>query len=497
MSGMDRPVFSSIVGAAQLSIHDDVAPHPAALMVSMAQAALADAGLTDATLLDAVACVEPMSWNYADLAGDVAAGLGCRDGVTRLGIPPGGTSPQDLLHQVITSDGLDCAVIVGAEAVRARVRAGSGGAPAGWPPRDRNANPWGSQPPFSSDLERRHGLVAPIQVFPLFENAIRATHGRGFEEQRTIAADLLARNAQVASTNPHAWFRDAPDAALIAGITPANRMIAYPYTKRMNAIIDVNQAAAIVVVSERFAREHGLVERGMAVLGGAGAVDIWNPIERPVFHESVAMNSALATALRRAGLDASDIDAADLYSCFPSAIELGLVALHTDHTDPRQFSLTGGLAFAGGPGNAYVLHSMAAALGHLRAHPTHRVLVTGIGMANTKHAATVLSAATHIPESATGEVSYREPLDLEPREVATAPAGPGTVVTYTIEYDRDGNATNVIAILDLDDGRRTIANATDAVALAAEMMAVEPIGRRVLVSHDEISGRNYFELTPP
>lgn len=491
---MDDHTFTFLVGAAQRSIRTDDVDHPAALMVDIARAALADAGIDDAALLDGVACVEPIAWTYTDLVGDVAGGLGCRSDVARLGVPAGGTSPQDLLHQIAATPTLDCVVLVGAEPVRARRRAAPG-APAGWPPRDRTVDPLRGQPPFSSPVERLHGLVAPIQVFPLYENAIRAATRRTFDDQRGIAADLLARNARVAAANPHAWFHDAPDAEAIAAVTPANRMIAYPYTKRMNAILDVNQAAAVVVVSQRFATAHGLLDRAAAVLGGAGAADAWNPIERATFSESPAMNLAVATALHRAGLNAADIDAADLYSCFPSAIQLGLTAMGADHTDPRPVSLTGGLAFAGGPGNGYVLHSLAAALAHLRAEPSHRLLITGIGMANTKQAATILTGATHIPTGATGETSYREPIDTEPREVDTAPDGEATIVTYTIEYDRDGAPCNVIVILDRPDGRRTIANAADTATLAAELMASEPIGRAGHVEHDETSGRNFFRLT--
>lgn len=488
--------FTYVAGAAQRSIHGDVAPHPAELMATMALAALSDAGIDDLALLDAIACVETVSWTYDDLAGTVLAAMGAAPDVGRLGVPPGGTSPQDLLHQMALDPTIGCAVIVGAEVVRARRRAGWRNTPPGWPPPYPGGDIWGDQAPFSSPLEQRHGLRAPIQAFPLYENAIRAAHGRSFDEQRTIAATVLARNAAVAAGNPHAWFRDAPDAESIAEITPDNRMIAYPYTKRMNAIIDVNQSAAIVVVSSRFAEAHGLTERCMAVLGGAGAVDAWNPLERATYAGSVAMEHVIGTALRRAGLRPEDLDAADLYSCFPSPIELGLAALHTDHTDARPYSLTGGLAFAGGPGNGYVLHSIAAALEHLRAHPGNRVLVTGIGMANAKHAATVLSSAAHIPPGATGEVSYRDPLDIEPVTVVPAPTGEATIVTYTIDHDREGTPSDVILILDLVDGGRTIANAADPVAMAAELMRVEPIGRRGRV-HPGEDGRNLFELSTP
>ena len=122
---------------------------------------------------------------------------------------------------------------------------------------------------FTSELERAHGLAAPIQLFPLFENALRSAHGRTADEQRQVAAEILAANARVAADNPHAWFRDAPGAEQIGSISPDNRMIVYPYTKRMNAIMDVDQSAAIVIVSAAYLDEHDLAARCAAVLSGA------------------------------------------------------------------------------------------------------------------------------------------------------------------------------------------------------------------------------------
>ena len=378
-------ITSYLAGAAQASFKNaDSVAHPAALMTDIARAALEDAGI-DVRTVDAIACVEPISWSYDDLAQTVADSLGCAAEIRKFWVPAGGTSPLDLLHQIcgVMADAeIDCAVIAGAEALRTRRRAARERQTLDWPESARDVNPMRGQDGFSSALEQRHGLTAPIQAFPLFENAIRAANGRTADEQRQVAAALLAKNARVAADNPHAWFRDAPDAAAIRSATPDNRMIVYPYTKRMNAIIDVDQAAAVVVVSERFLLENDLHERAAAVLGGAGAQDEWFMAGRRTFAESPAMNLAVRTAMQRAGVSPDDLDGMDLYSCFPSAIQLGLTAAGVPVDDPRPFTLTGGLAYAGGPGNGYVVHALASALTDIRANPEHTLLVTGIGMAN-------------------------------------------------------------------------------------------------------------------
>lgn len=487
-------VNTFIAGGSQHSHRDgDPASHPARSMAMAARRALQDAGVRDPGDVDVLACVEPLSWSYDDLGTAVAEEMGLPDRVEHLWVPAGGTSPQDLLHQIgqrISMGEVHCAVICGAESMRTGRRAAKSGDALDWPPRSTDTNPMRGQRPFSSELERAHGLKLPIQVFPLFENALRSAHGRSAEEQRQIAAELLAANARVAAENPHAWFRDAPTAREIADVSDSNRMVVYPYTKRMNAIMDVDQCAAIVVVSEPFLQARGLGGRSAAVLGGAGAEELWNPIERNTFSACPAMKLAIDTALQRAGTAARELDAMDLYSCFPSAIQFALQAMQIPADRP--LSLTGGLAFAGGPGNAYVLHSLATALERTRLNSDVKVLVTGIGMANTKHAATVLTGADRIPTAATGEMSYREARSETPRVVDPNPSGVARVCTWTIEYDREGKPVNVILLLDLDGGARSIANVWDAAAGAEALLASDLIGRRGWVQHDERAGRSYF-----
>ncbi len=68
-----------------------------------------------------------------------------------------------------------------------------------------------------------------------------------------------------------------------------------------------------------------------------------------------------------AGKKVADVDAFDLYSCFPSAVE---VAMHARSASPRTIrapiSVTGGLPFFGGPGNNYVTHSIAEMMNVVR-----------------------------------------------------------------------------------------------------------------------------------
>ena len=65
-----------------------------------------------------------------------------------------------------------------------------------------------------------------------------------------------------------------------------------------------------------------------------------------------------------AGIGPDDVAHFDLYSCFASSVSFALDALGVDHdpfvTGERAVTITGGLPYHGGPGSAYMTHSMAA-----------------------------------------------------------------------------------------------------------------------------------------
>ena len=76
--------------------------------------------------------------------------------------------------------------------------------------------------------------------------------------------------------------------------------------------------------------------------------------------------------VRQAGIvdPSEDLDALDVYSCFPVAVEVAMVELGLDAARLQSrgvpLTVTGGLPYHGGPGNAYVVHSIAKMVETLR-----------------------------------------------------------------------------------------------------------------------------------
>jgi acetyl-CoA C-acetyltransferase len=218
---------------------------------------------------------------------------------------------------------------------------------------------------------------------------------------------------------------------------------------------------------------------------GADAHDHWFVSERENLHSSPAIRLAGAAALSTAGIDIDDVAHVDVYSCFPSAVQIGAAELGLGLDEPdRPLTVTGGLSFAGGPGNNYVTHSIAAMVDTLRADPGSFGLCTALGWYITKHAVGVYS--TEPPPNGFGYDRPQAEVDALPRREAAAEyEGPVTVESYTVMHERDGEPAMAIVACLLPDGRRTWAN-TNEPGLMKSMTLEEFVGRPATIKAGQL-----------
>jgi acetyl-CoA C-acetyltransferase len=489
-----------LIGCGQY-IQRDVDPaeakEPADMMAECARQAAVDAGASERLLtqLDAVAVVSIVAWQYRNAPRLLAQRVGAepaRASYTTMG----GNTPQWLVNETadqIAKGKVRLALLAGAEAFGTVRRAH----------RQRKALHWtvdsfeapevvGDARPGTNAHEGAHGLQAPIQIFPLFENALRARGGLSIEQHRQMLGRLCSRLSAVAADNPFAWFRTERTADEIATVTPANRMIGFPYPKYMNAIIDVDQAAAVLMTSVAEARRLGIDPSRWVYLRGCGdAHDLWFVSDRVNYHSSPAIRLAGEKALAMAAIGIDDIDLFDLYSCFPCAVQLNRDMLGVAEADPRPLTVTGGLPYHGGPGSNYPMHAIATMMNRLRAARGQTGLVSGLGWYATKHSIGIY--ATEPPPRAWVREDphvYQSSLDAMPHpSVVTQPSGRGTIETYTVLHDRDGQPIRGIVIGRLADGRRFLANTSDDRAILEGLMAREGVGRPGAVTAGETVNR--------
>jgi acetyl-CoA C-acetyltransferase len=318
----------------------------------------------------------------------------------------------------------------------------------------------------------------PTQIYPMFENALRARAGRSIDEHQVVTSELWSRFSEVAARNPYAWSPQARTAKEIRTVGPDNRMIGFPYPKLMNANIQTDQAAALIMCSVEGAEAAGVPrDRWVFLHAGADAHDHWFVSNRDNLYSSPAIRACGRAVYEGAGIGPDDLAHIDLYSCFPCAVEVAAEELRLPLDDPaRPLTVTGGLTFAGGPGNNYVTHSIAAMVERLRADAGSFGLCTANGWYLTKHAAGVYS--TEPPAS--GEFRHRDVQDevdaLPAREHVADHDGEATIETYTVMHERDGSPAMAIVACLTPDGRRTWANSNDTDLMTA-MTQQEFIGR--------------------
>ena len=434
----------------------------------------------------------PLAWRYPNPGLLVAE---------RLGISPpeialasiGGNGPQSIASRTalaISEGKLDVALVAGAECLGTRVSARRD---PDHPVLAWTAQPAGTPEPVLLDeerdpvtaLERSASLDRPVRVFPLFANALRFASGRSIEADSRFVSEMWARFSDVASRNPYAWSRTARTAEDIRTVGPDNRMVAFPYPKLEIANDRVDQGAAFILCSLESARSAGVPEdRILFPVAGSDANDHWFLTHRMDLHSSPAIRLASASALGLAAMGIDDIDHLDIYSCFPCAVQIAAAEIGLPVNDPgRPLTLTGGLGFAGGPGNNYVSHAIATLAATLRS-AGGTGLVTGLGWYSTKHSVGVWSSTP--PAGGFRYENVQSEVDSLPQRAPAQAGGEttdGEVETYTVMVGRDDEPELGIVALLTPEGARAWGTITDADVLSF-LMVEEGCGRRARLRAD-------------
>jgi len=446
-----------VVGVGQVTHRDDDDPGPAeplALILAAARAADADAGGGVLSHVDALDLMPVGSWAYDDLAGLVAARLDLHLAPGRGSVHAvGGETPVRVLDAAaarVASGEARVVLIAGAEGTRAATRARREGAELAWtPPASHPTMPWPGP-----DLERAFavGLSRALNCFPLYEHGLRAHEQRSLDDAQQESAELWTGLAWVAVDNPHAWSRRGTDPTAVAEVRADNRMISFPYPKALTANPFVNQGAALLVTDTDTARALSIREElWVYPLGAAGGDEPPDPRTRGAYHRVPALDATIRDVQLVTDTTTDDYDVVELYSCFPAMPKLTRRALGRGAGAP--ISVTGGLSFFGGPGSNYLTHSVAAMVQHLRA-TGGAGLIHGVGMFNTKHHALVLADHPRVdggyPPPHYGVGMTRPPVEA-PVPVVEDYTGPGTILTFSVMYDRDGNPERGTVI---GEGRR-------------------------------------------
>ena len=341
--------------------------------------------------------------------------------------------------------------------------------------------------PFATQVEADSGIFLPVELFAIIESALRHYKGLGIEEHRDEVAELYSGFSEIASNNPHAWSRDVLAAKDIRDPAGKNSMLAFPYTKRHNSQWNVNQAVAIIACSAGKALELGLDSaRWIYPVSAVQSRHVVCLAEQQTLYSHMGTKMAGQKAYSLAGINNTDIDAADLYSCFPAAVQSFAYDLELDGVCP--LSVTGSMAFAGGPYNHGALDGVARMVEVLREgggdNGKRYGLTSNLSGIFGKQAVAIFSSAPnengYCFEDITAEVADRD----RPLPTTGEYLGRATVVGYTVSFNKDDIVKGFV-YCDTPDGQRTVARSFDKELLAL-MTQEEFVGREVNIEPDRM-----------
>lgn len=459
---------------------------PTELMLAALRHAGDDSGAPEILAkADAVRCVNVLTWRYGDPARLVADTLGAT-GATTTYTHVGGNVPQMLVNEAcrdLAAGDAEIIIVTGGEAGASKAILKKAGDRPEWTMQPNGVTPdrWAdTDTPLMTSAELSRGVVMPIQIYPLFESAWRAANGWSLDDNRQRIAQLAASMSHVAARNPHAWDRTEYTAAQVDTPDGGNRMVGFPYRKIVNSNERVDQGAAIILTTVGKARSLGISpDKWVFPLAGTDAHDTISFSNRPTYSGSPAMRVAGRRVLELAGIEPTELSTVDLYSCFPVAVQ---VAAHEIGIDPgREVTVTGGLAFAGGPWSNYVSHSIATTVEELRAKRGHG-LVTANGGYFTKHSFGVYST-----EPPTNGYRWANPQDevdaLGSVAVDDTFSGDATVESCTVMHDRADEPERAIITARTADGTRVWGTSPGQEPME-RIESVETVGSTVRISED-------------
>ena len=318
------------------------------MMVNAVRNAAEDAG--NPVMLSSVESVRVIRgiWRYKQPAGYVAEKIGSPN-AEKFGTPFGGNSVQSAVNQTaldILAGSKSLVVLTGAENGNTIAKAKKKGIELAYKETSGDYDRMLAQEAsMACEAEMARGIRAPIQMYPIFENALRYQRGQTIEEHIKQVSELWAGFSKVAQGNAGAWIRDAVDAETIRTASDKNRMVSFPYPKLMNSNNAVDMASALIMCSVEKAKSLGIDEsKWVYPWSGTDAYDHNFVSERDNLYSSPAIRLAGSRAMEMVNLSAGEMDFVDIYSCFPSAVQVA--ANELGFSLSRPLTVTGGSLLA-------------------------------------------------------------------------------------------------------------------------------------------------------
>ena len=172
----------------------------------------------------------------------------------------------------------------------------------------------------------------------------------------------------------------------------------------------------------------------------------------------------------------------ELYSCFPVAVQLFAEALNvSDETDK---TITGGMPFAGGPLNHYMIHATAQVLEKIRKDPAEIGLITGVSGLMTKQALAIWGKEP-LMDFRSKDVSKEAAIIERPVEMSQSKDGAGKVLGCTALFEKNEGVKAVFYAEDSNQHRKVITS-TDK-DIIQNIGEEEWVGKKIHFKNNQLS----------
>ena len=458
---------------------------PMDLMLEAVAAAGRDTG-SPATLAGTQYIAVPRGrWTYRNPAGEIARTVGATHATTVLSSV--GVLQQTLIGEAcarITRGEAHTTLVAGADAGYRLLRAQIAKATAS--ERNQEDEPdlyLAPKDELRHPVERRAGMQMPVGLYAIMESALRASQGWTVAEHRERLAQLQARCSRIAADNPHAWQRSPVSAAEVRDASDRNTMQAFPYTRSHCSTWNVDQAAALLFCSAARANELGIPRsRWVFPMASTESNHMLSVSARANLSACPGARLAGRAALDAGALETKDLDLVELYSCFPLAVEAYAHALGLSLE--RDLTVTGGMAFAGGPYNNYLFQATCRAAELMREGRGRNALVSCVSGVLTKQGFGLWSLDPAPRGFVQADVSEAAARETPMREVLETYTGDAIVAGYTVLHGRSQPPRGV-ALVDTPRGQRAMATTEDPL-LITRLQEEEFVGRKVRIEANQV-----------
>mgnify|MGYP003335772909 FL=1 len=293
-----------------------------------------------------------------------------------------------------------------------------------------------------------------VGYYAILENALRHKNKNSVKQHKKIIADLYEGFSEIASQNKDSLISKKIKSHEISESSKMNPYQAFPYNKYHCTSWNVNQASALIICNKRIADKLEIPEAKRIYPLAASETNYMNPlIQRESMLKPLGMKLAAKFIIDQLNKFQKNVDFYDLYSCFPVAVQMFAESLNIKPS--KSSTITGGMSFAGGPLNHYVLTSTVQMIDKLRNKPNSIGLITGVSGVMTKQSYALWSSEKITNFSHKDVTSQVEKLDI-PMLLSHKKSGEAKIVSYTILKDKKNYKKKAVIYAETKNKKRLI-----------------------------------------